>query len=103
MPTLRIHTHCQVALKSQRIDQNLSKSMAAQTHGRTVVIKHENTSRYIKYLAESANFKGCTFNKHRSGLIGNRFVIPSVSYTHPLRVSEKKHCKPKTVKINWLF
>jgi hypothetical protein len=35
MPTLCIHTHCQVALKSQRTDQNLSKSMAAQSHGQT--------------------------------------------------------------------
>jgi len=34
MPVLRIHTHCQVAQKSQRTDQNLSKSMAAQTHGK---------------------------------------------------------------------
>ena len=44
MPTLRIHTHCQVAQKSQRIDQNLPKSMAAQTHGLTDEIKHENTT-----------------------------------------------------------
>ena len=35
MPTLRIHTHCQVAQKSQRTDQNLSKSMAAPTHTKT--------------------------------------------------------------------
>jgi hypothetical protein len=35
MPILRIHTHCQVAQKSQCTDQNLSKSMAAQTHGLT--------------------------------------------------------------------
>jgi hypothetical protein len=84
MPILRIHTHCQVAQKSQCTDQNLSKSMAAQTHGLTEEIKHENTTRYIKHLAESANFKGGTFNKHRNGLIGNRFEMPNVSYTHPL-------------------
>jgi len=35
-------------------------------------------------LAESASFKGCTFSKHRIGLIGNRFEMPNVSYTHPL-------------------
>lgn len=86
MPALRIHTHCQVALKSQRTDQNLAKSMAAQTHSQTLVIKHENTTRYIKHLAESANFKGGTFNKHRNGLIENRFEMPNVSYTQPLYV-----------------
>lgn len=34
MPPLRIHTHCQVAQKSLRTNQNLSKSMAAQSHGK---------------------------------------------------------------------
>ncbi len=89
MSALRIHTHCQVAQKSQRTDQNLSKSMAAQTHRQTEEIKHENTTRYIKHLAESANFKGGTLNKHRNGLIGNRFEMPNVSYTHPLAASVK--------------
>ena len=45
------------------------------------------TTLYIKHLADSANFKGITFNKHRNGLIGNRFELPNVSYTFPL--SEK--------------
>ncbi len=43
-------------------------------------------TRYIKHLAESANFKGSTFNKHCNGLIGNRFEMPNVSYTHPLPI-----------------
>ena len=47
-------------------------------------IKHEPVTRYIKHLAESANFKGSTFNKHRNGLIGNHFEMPNVSYTLPL-------------------
>ena len=34
MPTLSIHTHCQVAQKANRTSQNLSKSMAAPTDGR---------------------------------------------------------------------
>jgi hypothetical protein len=50
MPSLRNHTHCQVAKKSQHTVQNLSKSMAAQTHGLTEVIKHENTTHNIKQL-----------------------------------------------------
>jgi hypothetical protein len=37
-------------------------------------------TRYIKHLAESANFKGGTFNKHCNSLIGKRFEIPNVSY-----------------------
>ena len=41
-------------------------------------------TRYIKHLAESANFKLSTFNKHCNGLIGIRFEMPNVSYTHPL-------------------
>ena len=35
MPTLHSHTHCQVAQKANRSNQNLSKSMAAQTHEET--------------------------------------------------------------------
>jgi len=46
--------------------------------------EHQPLTRYIKHLAGSANFKGGTFNKHRNGLIGNRFEVPNVSYTHPL-------------------
>ena len=84
MPTLRIHKHCQVAQNSMRTDRNLSKSMAALTHGLTEKIKHENTTLYIKHLAESANFKDGTFNKHSNGLIRNRFAMPNVSYTSPL-------------------
>ncbi len=32
---------------------------------------------YIKHLAESASFKGSTFNKHRHALIGNRIEMPN--------------------------
>ncbi len=46
--------------------------------------KAQHTTRYIKHLADSANFKGGTFNKLCNGLIGNRFEMPNVSYTHPL-------------------
>jgi hypothetical protein len=47
--------------------------------------KGQLVTQYIKHLAESANFKGGTFNKHRNGLIGNRFEVPNVSYTNPFR------------------
>ncbi len=70
--------------KSQRTDQNLPKSMAAQTHGQTAKIKHGHTTKYIKHLAESANYKVCTFNKNCNGLTGRLSEMPNVSYTWPL-------------------
>jgi len=48
--------------------------------------KAQHTTRYIKHLTDSIDFKGGTFNKHRNDLIGNRFKMPNVSYTHPLYV-----------------
>ena len=53
--------------------------------------KGQLVTRYIKHLAESANFKGGTFYKHRNGLIGNRFEMPNVSYTKPLPASVERH------------
>ncbi len=46
--------------------------------------KGQLVTRYIKHLADSADFKGGTSNKLCNGLIGNRFEVPNVSYTHPL-------------------
>jgi len=59
----------------------------SETEGK---INKETPTRYIKHLAESANFKGSTFNKLYNGLIGNRFEMPNVSYTHPLAIIAKK-------------
>ena len=60
--------------------------MAAQTHGLTEKIKHENTTRHIKYFAESADFNGFTFKINCNGLtclagrqVGNSFEMPNVS------------------------
>ena len=39
--------------------------------------KHENTTMHIKHLADSANFKGITFNKLCSGLTGKCFDMPN--------------------------
>jgi ankyrin repeat protein len=82
--TLRIHTHCQVAQKADAQTKTCQRVWLPQHTDRLLRIKHENTTRYIKHLAQSANFKGSTFNKHCNGLIGNRFKMPNVSYTHPL-------------------
>ena len=42
---------------------NLLKEHVSLMHGLTDRIKHENTTRYIKHLIDSANFKSITFNK----------------------------------------
>ena len=47
-------------------------------------IKHENTTPYIKHLAEGANFKVGAFNENCIGLKRNRFEMPNVSYTSTL-------------------
>jgi hypothetical protein len=48
MPMLRIHTHCQVAQKSRHTNQNLSKSMVAQTHGKFADLNKTKTSATIE-------------------------------------------------------
>lgn len=69
MPTLRIHTHWQVAQSPPAI-QNLPKSMAAPTHDQTEKIKHGHTTLAIRNAGESVNMKAVTLNKH----IGKRIV-----------------------------
>jgi len=49
--------------------------------------EHQPLTRYIKHLADSADFKGGTLNKLRNGLTGNRFEMPNVSYTQTLGAS----------------
>jgi len=49
--------------------------------------KHENTTPYIKHLAESTNFKVSAFNENCIGLKRNRFEMPNVSYTSTLVAS----------------
>jgi len=48
MPTLRTHIHCQVAQKSRHTNQNLSKSMAAPTHGGTAENKARKPNNMYK-------------------------------------------------------
>ncbi len=52
MPALRNHTHCQVAQKSQRTNQNLSKSMAAPTYGLTATDKALKHNKVYKTFGE---------------------------------------------------
>jgi hypothetical protein len=90
-PTLRIHTHWQVAQSHPAI-QNLPKSMAAPTHGRqksaanleenkTDGNERQYTTSYIKHMAVSGFSSGAARIKSGCNLIGNRFEMPNVSYT----------------------
>ena len=83
-PPLRIHTHCQVAQKADTQTKTCQRVWLHKRTERQRVIKHENTTRYIKHLADTTDFKGSAFNKHCKVLIGNRFEMPIVSYPHPL-------------------
>lgn len=44
-------------------------------------MNNETLTSCIKHLTDGANFKGVTSNKLCSGLTGNRFEMPNVSYT----------------------
>lgn len=48
--------------------------------------EHQQLTKYIKHLADSANFKAVTYNKNCSGLTDLLSEMPNVSYTWPLAV-----------------
>jgi hypothetical protein len=62
MPTLRIHTHWQVA-QSLPASHNLPKSMAARTHGLKEKRKHGHTTLCISNSGFSAILKRKTINQ----------------------------------------
>lgn len=64
--------------------------MAAQSLGHTAKIKHRHTTKYIKHLAGSANFKVCTFIENFNSLTGRFSEMPNVSYTWTLTANVKK-------------
>jgi hypothetical protein len=45
-------------------------------------INNETLTKCINHWADSANFKGVTFNKICSSLTGNCFEMPNASYTN---------------------
>jgi len=65
MPTLSIHTHCQVAQKAHRTSQNLSKSMAAPT---LLKRKHGHTTKAIRNAGKVLNMNIIETNKINSKL-----------------------------------
>jgi len=70
---------------SERLSKNCKRAFKSIPHGQIMdeIRKGQQVTRYIKHLANSADFKGVTFNKHCNGLIRNRFEMPNVSYTNP--------------------
>jgi len=77
MPTLRIHTHCQVAQKADAQTKTCQRVWLSHHTDRLRGIKHENTTSCIVHLADSANFKGVTSNERCSGLTGLCFEAPN--------------------------
>jgi hypothetical protein len=82
MPALRNHTHCQVAHKSRHTDQNLSKSMAAPTHGETAKIKHGHTTMYIIHKGFSGMRSIVSRSKFSNGGYRRSQQSLTKSYTH---------------------
>ena len=101
MPTLRNHTHCQVAQKANAQTKTCQRVWLPQHTGRQRRIKHENTTSCIVHLADSANFKGVTSNKLCSGLTGLCFESPNdtIHVTVGYKCSDKMNRAYKLRKI----
>ncbi len=87
--------------KSGHTNQNLPKSMAAQTHGKIgdpnktknsttneckclIMNKAQHLTMYIKHLAYSATFEAVTLNENCSGLTGLLSEMPNDFIYEPL-------------------
>lgn len=51
--------------------------------------EHQQLTKYIKHLADSAIFKAVTLNVNCNGLTGLLSEMPNVSYTWPLALMPK--------------
>jgi len=59
----------------------VAKSIHTNADGQKIK-KYDRTTMCINHWADSANFKGVTFNKLCSGLTGKCFEMPNASYTN---------------------
>lgn len=94
MPTLRNHTHCQVARKAHRKSQNLSKSMSFANAPKEMKIVANLNDKMIEnmkcqwvtmYKDNSRNcskFKGCSSLQLLCNLTGKCDVVAYFSYTY---------------------
>ena len=96
MPSLHIHTHCQVAQKSKRTNQNLPKSMAVQPHGQTEKIKHGHTTRGHKTLGVRWLFES-QFSHQRSLYLDSEVAPNSPTFHTAIRY--KAYKKDDTTQI----
>ena len=93
MPTLRIHTHCQVAQKADTQTKTCQRVWLPHRTDRLRRIKHENTTSCIVHLADSANFKVVTSNKLCSGLKGLCFESPNDTIHVTVMGQLRVHCE----------
>jgi len=75
-PTLRPKPAKELAYPNALTERQCSKNERIMTRK----INNETPTSCIKHLADSANFKVVASNKLCSGLTGNRFEMPNVSY-----------------------
>ena len=87
VPTLGNHTHCQVAQKIRHTNQNLSKSMAAQSHGQTTENKALKHNTGIKHWGRSGYSNIGSRIKVCCTLIVKWPKSPTISYRHDLLTS----------------
>ena len=99
-PTLRSHTHWQVA-QIHRYIQNLPKSMPAPTHSGQKNGQH--TTSCIVHLADSANLKDITFNKLYSGLTDWCFESPNDTIHLTVKVHRRNNVKNLLIHIAYFL
>ena len=93
MPTHSSQTHLLVAQKSQHTTKTSQRVCLPKRTGRqkkcsklkekmTEMNQHQAVTMCINHWADSASFKGVTFNKLCSGLTEKCFEMPNASYTN---------------------
>jgi hypothetical protein len=81
MPSLRNHTHCQVAQESDTQTKTCQRECLPQHTGRLRKIKHENLTINIRNPGGLVNLDIKAFNKQSSGLIEKCLEIPHYAYS----------------------
>src|SRR5690554_1847067 len=97
MPAHYSHTHWQVP-QSLPTSQNLSKSMAAQTHGKTEEIKHENTTHNIANKGFSGMRRFVARFNFSCNLIGNHPQSLTGHIVNVVANSRKNKTRGRTLK-----
>ena len=80
MPTLKAIHICNS--HQPTLQPKIAKEYVFANADRQEKIKYDRTTKCINHWADSANLKGITFNKLRSGLTEKCFEMPNASYTN---------------------